>query len=162
MEIQFLKQMPPTNDGARLSYSIDGKNIYLEVSGTAMGVYKIYDLSDNEMGIIFIPIITDIYIQLKDRGAEIESISIDSEGAKIKGKIVYIKEAIEEVLKRGMRKVVNGEYWEVVKLDTYDEKPYKVYNTHQGAYTISGACNKDFIGSFKDKQSAINFLWNQR
>jgi len=162
MEIQFLKKMPSTNDGIRLSYSIDGKNIYLEVSGTAMSVYEIYNLPDDELGMIFIPVITDIYSQLKDQGAKIESIDIDSDGAKVEGKIIYVKEAIEEVLKRGTRKVVNGEYWEVVKVDTYDEKPYKVYNTHQGVYAISGACNKDFIDSFKDKQSAINFLWSQR
>jgi len=159
MEIQFFKKMPSTGDGIRLSYSIDGKDIFLEISGTAMSVYKMHDLPDNEMGMVFIPIITDICIQLRDQGAEIESISIDSEGAKIKGKIVYIKEAIEEVLKRGTRKIVNGEYWEILKNETGDGKPYKVYNTHQGIYEKSGSHNPDCINSFTYLREAINFLW---
>jgi hypothetical protein len=159
MEIQFLKKMPPTNDGIRLSYSIDGKNIYLEVSGTAMSVYEIYNLPDNELGMIFIPVITDIYSQLKDQGAEIESIDIDSDGAKVEGKIIYVKEAIEEVLKRGTRKVVNGEYWEILKNETGDGKPYKVYNTHQAIYEKNGSHNPDCINSFTYLREAINFLW---
>lgn len=159
MEIQFLKKMPSTKDGVRLSYSIDSKNIYLEVSGTAMSVYEIYDLPDDELGMIFIPIITDICSQLKVQGAEIESINIDSDGARVEGKIIYIKEAIEEILKRGTRKVINGEYWEILKNETGDGKPYKVYNTHQGVYEKNGSHNPDYINSFTYLREAINFLW---
>lgn len=92
--------MPSIKDEVRLSYNIDSKNIYLEVSGTAMSVYEIYDLPDDGLGMIFISIITAICSQLKDQGAEIESINIDSDDARVEGKIIYIKEAIEEVLRR--------------------------------------------------------------
>lgn len=161
MEIQFLQKMPATGDDVRLSYSINKKMVYLEIAGTAMSSYEIYDLSDNELGMIFIPIMTDIYDDLKEQGAELEKIIIDSEGAKKEGKIVYIKESIEEILKRRTRRLVNGEYWEIIKNDIGDNKPYKLYNTHQNIYEKGGTYNPDFIDSFADKQSALNFLWKQ-
>lgn len=161
MEIQFLQKMPVINDGARLSYSINEKNIYLEITKTAMITFNISDLSDNELGMIFIPIITDIYGDQKEQGVELEEIIIDSDGAKKEGKIVYIKESIEEVLQRKTRKLVKGEYWEIIKKDTGDGNPYKVFNTHQNIYETSGAYIPDFINSFTDKQSALNFLWKQ-
>ncbi|MFA5080777.1 MAG: hypothetical protein WC472_04135 [Candidatus Paceibacterota bacterium] len=160
MEIQFLQKVV-TPGGVRLSYNIDNKKIYLEISGTAMSSYEVYDLSDKELGMIFIPIMTDIYDDLKEQGAELEKIIIDSEGAKKEGKIVYTKEAIEEVLQRRTRRLVNGEYWEIIKSDTGEGKPYKLYNTHQNIYEISGTYNPDFIDSFTDKQSALDFLWKQ-
>jgi|GEM_PF-1508940 len=160
MEIQFLQKMPPTVDGVKLSYKINDKIIYLEIGGTAMSVYEIYNLPDNELGMICIPMIFDIYSQLKEQGAELDKISIDSDGAKIGGKIIYGKEAIEDVVKRRSRRIVNGEYWEILKNNTEDSKPYKIYNTHQKIYDINGATKIDFIDSFSSYKDALDFLWN--
>ena len=96
MEIQFLQKVDLT-DGVRLSYNIDGKKIFLEITGTAMSVYKMYDLSDDELGMICIPIVTGTYVELNEQEAGLEKISLDSDGVKVKGKIVSIKEEVEEV-----------------------------------------------------------------
>ncbi len=110
-----------------MGYGFDGvaahiinTHIELEVGGTAMSVYNIYDLPDDEFGMIFIPMMTDIYIRLKEQGAELEKVSIDSEGAKIKGKIVYSREELEDMLKRKTRRLVYGEYWYIVNVDSVD------------------------------------------
>jgi hypothetical protein len=158
MEIQFLQKVN-TPDGIRLSYNIDSKKVYLEITGTATSVYNIYDLEDNNLGMIFIPVISDIYDKLKEQGAELDRVDIDSDGAKIMGKIIYSKECIEDVLKRRSRKLVNGEYWEIKKIDSEDGKSYKIFNTHQKAYENQGTYTPDFIDSFIDEKSAINFLW---
>jgi len=163
MEIKFLQKMsnPNGTDGVRLSYILNNRKIFLEVSGTAMAVYNIGNLSDYELGMIFIPVITDIYIKLKEQGAQLEEISMHSEGAQINGKIVYSKEEIEESLKQRTRCLVNGEFWEILYSGGGDSKPFRVVNTHQTAYEKSGSHQPDFIDSFATKQEAVNFLNKQ-
>lgn len=157
MEIQFLQKVN-LNDGIRLSYKIVDKKVYLEIGGTAMSSYGIYLLSDDELGMIFIPIITDIYVKMNEQGVALEKIVMVSDGIKNDGKIIYSKEEVEEVLKRKTRRLVNGEYWELVKVDSGDGKPYKIYNTHQKAFEKSGSYSPDFINDFVDREDAINFL----
>jgi hypothetical protein len=160
MEIQFLQKIN-LPDGVRLSYKIADKKVYLEIAGTAMSSYDIYFLSDDELGMIFIPIITDIYDSLKEQGAELEKIEMLSDGLKVAGKVVYTKEEAEEVLKRKSKRLVSGEYWELVKVDNGDGKPYKIFNTHQKAFEKNGSYTPDFIDNFATGEEAINFLNKQ-
>lgn len=99
MEIKFLKKIPTHLDGVELLYEIDNKNVYLKVSGTALSFYDLYNLPDDELGEVFVPVMIDVYIQLKDQGAEMREVCIDSEGTKVKGKIIYVREDIEKFLK---------------------------------------------------------------
>jgi hypothetical protein len=161
MKIQFLQKFENVDDLTNLLYAIDDKKVKLEVGRTAMSVYNVYDLSDDELGMIFIPAITDIYVRLKKQGADLEKISIDSEGAKIKGKIVYSKAELEDVLKRKSRRLINGEYWEIKKVESEDGKPYKIYNTHQKEFEEGGSYIPDFIDCFSTMDEAIDFLYKQ-
>jgi hypothetical protein len=110
---------------------------------------------------IFIPIITDIYVKLNEQGAVLEKIVMVSEGIKNDGKIIYSKKEIEEVLKRKSRKLVMGEYWDIVKVESANGRPFKIFNSHQKPYELSGSHTPDLIDSFSTEREAMDFLYKK-
>jgi hypothetical protein len=161
MEVEFLNQIDKTGDFVKLFYKIDSKKIELEIGGTALSVYEVYSLKDDELGVTFRPVVTAIFVELEEQEAELIKISIDSEGAKIGGKIVYSDVAIKKITTGKSRKLVQGEYWEIIKNDSGDGRPFRIYNTHQTAYEESGSHDIDLIESFSTKEEAIEFLNKQ-
>jgi len=123
MEIKFLNKVDKTGDFVKLFYNVEGKKVRLEVGGTALSVYKIYSLSEEELGLIFVPVISDIYVILNEQGAELKKISIDSEGAKVEGKIMYSKEKINGVVMKKLKEQFNKDMWGLYS-DTINETKY--------------------------------------
>ncbi len=100
MDIKFIKKYNSPNGLVGLIYNIDNDKIIVEVGGTALSTLEIHNLPEDALGKIFTPVIFAIYAELNEQGAKLDRISIDSEGAKIKGKIVCSREKINEIIKK--------------------------------------------------------------
>ncbi len=85
MKIEFVQKYDNTGDAVNLIYNVDGNKIKVIIGGTALSILGI---DQDEAGLVFMPVITDIFVKMEDQHAKVELIEVDSEGAKIAAKVV--------------------------------------------------------------------------
>lgn len=98
MEVKFIQKLETSGDFITLIYEIDDHKIKVNISGTALAIF---DMDGNEVGMLFMPAVTDIYVRMQEQRALIEEVNIDSRGAIVEGKLIYsIDECKNSISKR--------------------------------------------------------------
>jgi len=97
MNIQLKENITKNDqDGLGLVYDIDGREIEVQISGTAQGMWNI---TAENAGDLLKHLIGSVVSFIKDQGASVDKIDIFSDGASVKGKIIYSKDECENFFK---------------------------------------------------------------